>query len=95
MEVEIATLYNTMHVNLYDRPEFGAEAMDLNMATGSLCTVFHHCLHFKIYICFDSFAICSSRFAFRSLNWSLLVFQTWQVWEKTAMFSHTNILNCS
>lgn len=55
MEVEIATLYNTMHVNLYDRPEFGAEAMDLNMATGSLCTVVHHCLHFKMYICFDSF----------------------------------------
>lgn len=39
MEVEIATLYNTMHVNLYDRPEFGSAAMDLNMATGSLCTV--------------------------------------------------------
>lgn len=44
MEVETATLYNTMHVNLQetDRPEFGAEAMDLNMATGSLCTVVRH-----------------------------------------------------
>lgn len=38
MEVEIATLYNTMHVNRYDGPDCGAEAMDLNMATGSLCT---------------------------------------------------------
>lgn len=55
MEVEIATLYNTMHVNRYDGPECGSEAMDLNMATSSLCTVVRHCLNFKIYICFDSF----------------------------------------
>lgn len=65
MEVEIATLYNTMHVNLQEigRPEFGAEAMDLNMATGLLCTVVRHCLHFKIYICFDS--SCHMFFPFR------------------------------
>lgn len=92
MEVEIATLYNTMHVNLQetDRPEFGAEAMDLNMATGLLCTVVRHCLHFKIYICFDS----SCHMFFPPLNWSLLVFQTRHVQKMTAMFSHANVLNC-
>lgn len=79
MEVETATLDNTMHVNLQetDRPEFGAEAMDLNMATGSLCTVVRH---FKIYICFDS--SCRMFFPFHfcpPLNRSLLVFQTRQV----------------
>lgn len=71
MEVKIATLYNTMHVNLYDRPKFGAEAMDLNMATGSLCTVVRHCLHFKIYICFDSFCHMFFPFCFRSESSSL------------------------
>lgn len=48
MEVEIAALYNTMHINLHGLigQEFGAEAMDLNMATDSYVHVCH-CLQFQ------------------------------------------------
>jgi len=55
MEVEIAALYNTMHINLQwtDGQEFGAEAMDLNMATDSYVQLFVTAFNFKIYICFD------------------------------------------
>lgn len=56
MEVEIAALYNTMHINLQctDRSRVGAEAMDLNMATDSYVQLSVTAFNFKIYICYDS-----------------------------------------
>lgn len=74
MEVEIAALYNTMHINLQctDRSKFGAEAMDLNMATDSYVQLFVTAFSFKIYICYDS-----SCPLFFHLFLSSLLFQIW------------------
>lgn len=70
MEVEIAALYNTMHINLQctDRSRVGAEAMDLNMATDSYVQLLVTAFDFKIYICYDSSCPLSFHFLSRALQ---------------------------
>lgn len=70
MEVEIAALYNTMHINLQctDWSGVGAEAMDLNMATDSYVQLSVTAFNFKIYICYDSSCPRFFHFSSRSLT---------------------------
>lgn len=87
MEVEIAALYNTMHINLLwtDGSRVWSWGYGFKYGYWLICTVFCYCLQFQDIHLFWFLLPYVLPFSFQS--YSLLI-QTWEVWKWTETMLH-------